>query len=95
MILSDLAIVKTGFENADFWITRRSSVDRVGSVSREYNPEAIGVKVLRTDILIPEYCFYMMDAIHAAGHWKARATGTLQLVNIRVSDVRNIRLMPR
>lgn len=95
MILSDVATIKTHFEQADFWIVRRGSLKTVGSVSREYNPEHIGVKVTHTDILLPDYLYYCMMHIHQSKQWEQLANGTLSLVNIKVSDVRKIRLSPR
>ncbi|MCG7551607.1 hypothetical protein [Pseudoalteromonas sp. Of7M-16] len=95
MRLTDVATIKTGLEQADFWIVRRGSLKTVGSVSREFNPEHIGVKVTRTDILLPDYLYYWFMALHQAKTWEVIANGTLSLVNIKVSDVRNIRLSPR
>lgn len=95
MRLTDVATIKTGLKQADFWIVRRGSLKTVGSVSREYNPEHIGIKVNRTDILLPDYLYYWFMAIHQAKTWEPIANGTLSLVNIKVSDVRNIRLSPR
>ena len=95
MKLCDLATIKTNFPEADFWIVRRGSVERCGDVTLEFNPEHIGVKVNRTDILLPDYLYYAMMNIHIQGHWKERANGSLSLVNIKVSDVRSISLIPR
>lgn len=95
MILSDVCSIKTQFKDADFWIVRRGSLKTVGMVTREYNPEHIGVKVLRTDILLPDYLYYCMMNVHSQKVWEPLANGTLSLVNIKVSDVRNIRLSPR
>lgn len=95
MKLSDLTTIKTHLPEAHFWIVRRGSLKTCGSVTREYNPEHIGVRVERLDLLLPDYLYYCLMALHQAGRWEALATGTLNLVNIRVSDVRNIELSPR
>lgn len=95
MKLSDLTTIKTHFPEAHFWIVRRGSLKTCGSATREYNPEHIGVRVDRLDLLLPDYLYYCLMALHQAGRWEALATGTLSLVNIRVSDVRNIELSPR
>ena len=92
MKLSELATIKTNYPNADFWLIRRGSAERCGKPTREFNKEHIGIKVTRTIILLPDYLFYAMMNIHHQGHWIKIATGTLNLVNIRVSDVRNITL---
>ncbi|SOS30919.1 hypothetical protein CFBP3846_P400076 (plasmid) [Pseudomonas syringae pv. avii] len=80
-------------------ISVRMSVDWVSGWSwnpqREFNPEHIGIRIDRTDLLLPDYLFYALTHVHQSGHWKQLATGTLSLVNIRVSDVRSIELSPR
>jgi hypothetical protein len=95
MKLSDLATIKTNYQEADFWVVRRGSLKTVGSVTREYNPEHIGIKVNRTDILLPDYLYYCLMALHQAKRWEPLATGTLSLVNIRTADIRNIVLSPQ
>lgn len=95
MILSDVATIKTHHPDADFWLVRRGSLKTVGSAVKDYNPEHIGIKVHRTDVLLPDFLYYWFMALHQAGQWQARANGTLSLVNIKVSDVRSIRLSPR
>jgi hypothetical protein len=89
--LSDLADIKTKFENADFWIVRRGSLSEVGKPTKKYNPEHIGLKVT-SDQILPDYLFYSMMHIHNNGYFSRLATGTTNLVNIRISDVSEIRL---
>ncbi|WP_420170733.1 hypothetical protein ACN99C_26955 (plasmid) [Pseudomonas alloputida] len=95
MKLSALAVIRTNFPDAHFWLVRRSSMERCGEPVRVFNPEHIGIKITRTDVLLPDYLFYVFLHIHQIGHWQKMATGTLQLVNIRIADVRNIELTPR
>lgn len=95
MKLSDVTITKTHFEEADFWLIRRGSIGKVGKPVREYNPEHIGIKVTRTDILLPDYLYYWFMHLHSTKAWEQLANGTLSLVNIRISDVRNIRMSPK
>jgi hypothetical protein len=92
--LSDVATISVGDQDADFWIIRRGSEIQVGRPVREYNPEHIGIKVNRTDLLLPDYLYYALMHVHQRGYWKGVATGTLKLVNIKVSDVKNIALTP-
>ncbi len=94
MKLKDAATVKTDYPEADFWLVRRGSEDSVGQVTREYSPYHIGIKVHRTEILLPDYLYYVMMHLHSIGAWKVRARGTLSLVHITVSDVKNIELSP-
>lgn len=95
MILSDVCSIKTHFEGADFWIIRRGSLKTVGGVTRDFNPEHIGIKVENTSILLPDFLYYCLMNLHQQGRWESMANGSLSLVNIKVSDVRKIRLSPR
>lgn len=90
MKLGNLAEIKTNFENADFWIWRRNSAEKVGSPTREYNPQHIGIKVIRKDLLMPEYLFYLMQYMHIQGYFKKVSKGATNLVNITTDDVKNI-----
>jgi hypothetical protein len=62
----------------------------VGEVLTEYNPDAIGIKINRTDVLNPSYAKYMFMHLHQQGQWKQRAIGSTQLAHIRAEDVANI-----
>jgi len=95
MKLSDLATIRTNFPDADFWLVRRGSLKTCGQPVRDFNPEHIGVKVVRTDLLLPDYLYYCMQHLHTSKVWEPMATGTLSLVNIGISDVRDIVLKPR
>ncbi|ENE6639009.1 hypothetical protein ABNR98_004418 [Salmonella enterica] len=95
MKLSDVATVRVNFPEADFWLVRRGSLTTVGKPDRMFNPEHIGIKVERSDILLPDYLFYCFEYLYSRKVWEPVATGTLALVNIRVSDVKSITLKPR
>lgn len=83
MEFRELCTVKTRFDDADFWIVRRGSREKVGMPTREYNPEHYGVRVDRTDLLLPDYLFYLFQYLWSRGFFAQMATGTLSLVNIR------------
>ncbi|WP_163837001.1 hypothetical protein [Spartinivicinus ruber] len=95
MRLSDVATIKTNFPEAHFWLVRRGSAKACGQPTREFNPEHIGVRVERIDLLLPDYLYYVFHYIHSTGQWEPKATGSLSLVNIRVSDVKQITLVPQ
>lgn len=95
MKLAAVATIRTNFPEAHFWIVRRGSKGACGEPTRVFNPEHIGIRVDRIDLLLPDYLFYALTHVHTSGHWEQIATGTLSLVNIRVSDVRSIELSPR
>ena len=88
--LKDLCTVKTNFPDADFWLQRNGSESTVGTPTKTFSPDNIGIKVTATNVLDPTYLYYMMMHIHNTGYWKARATGTLRLVHIKASDVANM-----
>lgn len=91
MKLRDLATVKTNFPDADFWLRRSGDTKTVGEVLREFNPDAIGVKIERTDILDPTYARYMFQYLQQKGTWAQLASG-VTVQHIRASDVANIQL---
>lgn len=81
--------VRTNFPEADFWITRRGSADKLGSVSTEFNPESFGV-LNRNHTIDPQYLRYALEHIYNQGWYKGRGHGTTNLQNIRLEDVRSI-----
>lgn len=90
--LDDLCEIKTNFPEADFWLVRKGTDETVGTPVKEYSPEHIGIKVVKTDILLPQYLFYVMKNIHNQRYWVSRTVGTLRLVHIRTADVANLRV---
>ena len=59
MRLKNVAAISTDFEGADFWLSRRGSIETVGQPSRVFSPYHIGVKVEQTGVLLPDYLYYM------------------------------------
>lgn len=90
MVLSDLCEFKTNFPEADFWLIRRGDEKTVGKPTKEYNPENIGVKVTRKDVLVPDYLYYVFMNLHNNGFFKNHAKGTLKLKHISIQDIKNI-----
>lgn len=90
--LGNFAEIKTQFPDADFWIVRRGSAQNVGAPTKSYNPENIGIKVTAVDKIDPRYLFYVMQYLHSQGYWQNLSHGSLNLVNIRRDDVKNIPL---
>ena len=91
MKLSYLATIKTNHPDADFWIIRKGSESKVGTPVRTFSSEHIGIKVTATDVLIPDYLFYVMEHLVNIGYWKDRAMGTLNLKHITCQQVKDIR----
>lgn len=92
MKLSDVAVVKVNFESADFWLIRTHGEEKVGHPVRIFMKDYIGIKVTRTDILIPDYLYYVFMYLHGNGVFKPHAIGTTKRVHIRVEDIKNISL---
>ena len=93
MRLKDLAVIRTDFAGADFWVSRRGSIYTVGQPSRVFSPYHVGIKVEQTNILLPDYLYYMFLHWYQLGQWRSMAYGSLSLVHLRVEDVRNIELV--
>ena len=89
--LKDLATIKTNFPEADFWLQRKGSVKTIGTPTKSFSPENIGIKVAALDVIDPGYLYYMMMHIHNTGYWQQFAKVALQLVHISTSDVANIK----
>lgn len=93
MQLKDVALVRVGLPDADFWLVRRGTPQAVGQPVREYSPYHIGIRVEQTGLILPNYLFYVFMDLHLGGQWQALAIGTLELVHIRTEDVSNINLL--
>jgi hypothetical protein len=90
--LKDLCSVQVNQEDSDFWLQRNGSEKTIGQVTKEFNKDNIGVKVIRTDIVLPAYLYYAMQHVFNTGHWAQFANGSLRLQHLRVSDVANLRI---
>jgi len=91
--LKDVATIRTNFEDADFWIRRKGSKTAVGKPTKEFDEEFIGIRVDRTDIVLPEFLYYVFEYLHMRGDFERIAKGTLRLVHIKTEDVENIKLV--
>jgi hypothetical protein len=76
--LGDLANVKKDMRKADFWLKQD------GEPTRTFNKKFIGIKIRRTDILLPDYAFYMMMHIYNQKMWPTHI--------VNVPDVRSLPL---
>ena len=90
--LKDVCEIKTNFPDADFWLQRKGDVKSLGRPSKEYNNENIGIKVVRTDVLDPNYLYYLFMHLHGTGQFEQLAKGALRLQHISIEDIRNIPL---
>lgn len=86
MRLKELCSIRVEDPDADFWIERRGSRDKVGKPSREYLPHGYGITVKRTDLVNPQYLFYLFEYLWSQKFFAGLARGSLNLVNIRIND---------
>jgi restriction endonuclease S subunit len=91
MKLGYLCDIRTNFPDADFWLVRKGSESEVGRPTKEFSPENIGIKVIETDILYPQYLYYALMNLHNQGKFEELSHGTLRLKNIKVDDIKNIK----
>jgi hypothetical protein len=67
MTIGDLCEFKTNFPDADFWLVKKGNKDEIGTPVKTFSPENIGVKVIRTDVLVPDYLYYVFMNIQNQG----------------------------
>jgi hypothetical protein len=90
MTLGDLCEFKVNFPEADFWLVRKGSDKTVGMPVKEFDSERIGVKVIQTDVLDPQYLYYVFMHLQQSGKFIPLAHGTLKLKNISIRDIKSI-----
>ena len=87
--LGSHADIKTNMKDADFWVVRKGSDKTVGSVTNEYSPEHIGVKI-RNHNMDPQYMNYALQHVHGKGYYSGLSRGTTNLKNITTGHVKSI-----
>jgi len=89
--LKEIMEIKTNFEDADFWITRKGSEANVGKPAKEFHINHIGLRLndLGRSLADPNYLYYFFTYLHSQGVWRQFAKGSLSLKHISVSDVKN------
>ena len=92
MTVQSIADVKTNFPEADFWIIRKGAEGKVGTPVEQFEEQHIGVRVIRTDLVLPKFFYYAVMYLHQKGYFRRLAKGTLSLKHITVNDVKSIRI---
>jgi hypothetical protein len=64
MKLGELVETKRNFPEADFWLRAD------GEPVKTYDRALVGVKVTRTDVLVPQYLYYFMVFLKSEGAWR-------------------------
>lgn len=91
--LGELATVKIGLRDADFWLERRGTPEKVGKPTKQWGKERIGIRLTEAgrQVLLPTYLFYLLAYLHQQGVWRNVARGTIPLLCIGVRDVKGLR----
>ena len=92
MNLGTICHFKTNFPDADFWLQRKGSEKTVGTPTKKFSEENIGVKVKDEylDRIDPNYLYYYFTHLHNQGVFGPMSNGILELKNIRISDIKLI-----
>lgn len=93
--LGDIAEIGTNFKDADFWIQRKGGEKDVGRPTMNFSPEHIGIKINKENIAVPKYIYYAIQYLHSKGYFEKLARGTTRLMNIRLDDIKNIKMSMR
>tara|TARA_R100000664_G_C2757778_1_gene146188 strand:+ start:1734 stop:2063 length:330 start_codon:yes stop_codon:yes gene_type:complete len=89
--LKHCAKLKTNFEEADFWLIRKGSIDTVGKPVQQFSKEHIGVKA--NELFDPMFLFYCITFLYGQGAFKPLAIGSTNLMNIRLDDVKSVNIL--
>ena len=92
MKLKQIVDLKVNDPDANFWLIRKGSANKVGRPTREYSSEHIGVSVTRPDLVLADYLFYVFEFMANNGVFTQLAQGTTGLKSISVKDLKNIPL---
>jgi hypothetical protein len=90
MTLGDICKLEINNQDANFWLIRKGSLSMVGKPTKEFSPEHIGVTVIDTEKLYPDFLYYYMMFMHQSGLFQRFALGTLNLKHIRIDDISKI-----
>lgn len=92
MTLGNICTFKTNFPEADFWLQRKGSEKTVGTPTKDFYEENIGVKVKEEymDKVDPNYLYYYFQFLHMKGVFGPLSHGTLKLKNVSISDIKSI-----
>ena len=98
MTLSDVCEIKINFPEADFWLYTKGSEKSLGMPTKdaENYERKIGIKVRKDalDKLDPGYLYYVFMHLFSTQYWQKNGLvyGSTGLMNIRIQDVKNIRI---
>lgn len=89
MRLGDICEFKSNCPDCDFWIVRKGTEKSVGKPTRAFSPEYIGIKA-KKELVIPDFLYYYFEYLNSIGVFSQLSTGTTNLKNIRMSEIKDI-----
>ena len=90
--IGHLCLVKTNLEDANFWLKRNGSSKSVGTPTKIFHHDDIGIKVIANEVINSSYLYYYFTYLHQIGEIQKLAVGTIPLVHIRVNDIKNLKV---
>jgi len=90
VFLKDLVKMSVGMPDADFWIRRSGQLKSLGEPSKQFDPDKIGIKVTATNIIDPNYLYYVFMNLQNQGVFAQMATGSTGLQHIKISSLAKI-----
>ena len=90
-ILGDYVQIESNLQDADFWLVRTGNSREVGEPTTKFNPLHIGIKVTRTDVLLPDYLWWLFVNLYRSGALYNKCTtvnSTKRTINL--NTLRNI-----
>lgn len=95
MKLRDFCEIKFDIEDADFYIIAKGSENQIGKPSIQNNEtkNKIGIKVINRELIDPKYLYYLFEHLFQSKFWSENGLvyGSLNLKNLRLEDVRNLK----
>ena len=82
--LGDLCEIKVNFPEADFWLGNKFG--SIGVPTKTFSVNLIGIKVVATDKLVPQYLYYWFEYIQGRGLFN-------DITVLRPSDVKTIEIV--
>lgn len=78
-VLGDLIKAGKNLDTPDFWL------DKKGLPTRVESKGVLGIRVVRTDVIIESYLFYMLEYLYNEGLWRGRPVSAENLLHASVS----------
>lgn len=95
MKIGDICEFKLNCPDCDFWMVRKGTEKAVGKPTKTFSPDYIGVKVIKKELITPEYLYYYIDYLNMIGIFQQLSTGITNLKHIKLSEIKDIPIQMR